>query len=274
MPRHFMKRIEKILRKEKDMNGPSLEGKVAIVTGAAVGMGEATAMVFAAAGAKVVVADIERDNGEAVVAAIKKAGGDAFFQETNVAKAKDVEAMVAAAVKKYGKLDVAVNNAAMAPDTHPIGEMDEEEFDKVIAVDLKGVALCLKYEIAQIMRQGTPGSIVNIASTSSFRPQPNNSAYVAAKHGVIGLTKTAALEYGEKGIRVNAVGPGTIDTRMLRRALKLTGMTEEQVAPIFSVFNRFGRPEEVAQASLWLASDLSSYVTGATIMVDAAYTSR
>ncbi len=256
------------------MNGPSLDGKVAIVTGAAVGMGAATAKLFADAGAKVVVADLDRENGEAVVQSIEAAGGAAVFQKTNVAIAKDVEAMVAVAVQKFGKLDVAVNNAAITPDTHSIAEMDEAEFDRVIAVNLKGVALCLKYEISQLLRQKIPGAIVNIASTSSFRPQPNNSAYCAAKHGVIGLTKVAALEYSPQGIRVNSVSPGAIDTPMLRGALDTVGATEEEFAPVLSLFGRFGKPIEVAQASLWLASDLSSYVTGANLAVDAGFINR
>jgi NAD(P)-dependent dehydrogenase (short-subunit alcohol dehydrogenase family) len=263
-----------LLKGEDIMNGPSLEGKVAIVTGAAVGMGAATAKLFGAAGAKVIVADLDEKNGNEVVKQIKESGGNAIFQKANVAVAKDVEAMVAAAVSNFGKLDVAVNNAAITPDNHPIAEMDEAEFDNVIAVNLKGVALCLKYEISQILRQGTPGAIVNIASVSSFRPQPSNSAYVAAKHGVIGLTKTAALENGQHRIRVNAVAPGAIDTPMLRGSLETIGCTEADIAPILSLFNRFGKPEEVAQASLWLASDLASYVTGATIAVDAGFTSR
>lgn len=256
------------------MDHPTLNGKVAIVTGAALGMGAATARLFAAVGAKVVVADLNREKGEEVVRSIETAGGVAYFQETNVAKSSDVQAMVAAAVERYGRLDVAVNNAATSPDTRPFAELDEAEFDKVIAVNLKGVALCLKYELSQMLLQGGGGSIVNIGSTSSFRPQPNNPAYVAAKHGVIGLTKAAALENGVNGIRVNTVAPGAIDTPMLRGALDTYGLTEEEFAPVLSLFNRFGKPEEVAEASLWLASDLSSYVTGATISVDAGYVSR
>ena len=255
------------------MNGPRLEGKVAIVTGAALGMGKATAKLFAEAGAKVVVADLDEQNATAVVDSIEAAGGEAFFQKTDVSKAADVAAMVAATVERFGKLDVAVNNAAVTPDTRPIDQLDEAEFDRVIAVDLKGVALCLKYEISQLLRQGGPGSIINIGSVSSFRPQPNNSAYVAAKHGVIGLTKVAALEYSPQGIRVNAVGPGPIDTPMFRGALETVGITEAEAVANLSLLGRAGKPIEVAQASLWLASDLSTYVTGATLMVDGGFTS-
>lgn len=256
------------------MTARVLEGKVAIVTGAARGMGAATAQLFAEAGARVVVADMNEDLGRTLVAEIEQAGGEALFQRTNVSVAAEVAALVQAAVARFGRLDVAVNNAAVSPDTRPLAEMDEDEFDKVIAVDLKGVALCLKYQLAQMIRQGEGGAIVNIGSTSSFRPQPNNGVYVAAKHGVVGLTKVAAIENGVHGIRVNTVAPGAIDTPMLRGALERMGCSEADYAPVLSLLGRFGQPREVAQASLWLASDQSSYVTGSTIHVDAGYTSR
>lgn len=256
------------------MDLPSLKGKVAIVTGAAMGMGAATARLFAEAGASVVASDVNRDLGEAVVADIRKNGGVACFQRTDVSKADDVKSMVERAVAEYGALHAAVNNAAISPDTHVIWELDEAEFDKVIAVNLKSVALCLKYETAQMMRQNIQGSIVNITSCSAFRPQPANSAYVAAKHGVVGLTKTAALDCAPHLIRVNAVAPGAIETPMLRGAIELLGATDEVIAPVFTLFNRFGKAVEVAHASLWLASDLSSYVTGITLPVDAGFTNR
>src|SRR3954451_12912137 len=252
----------------------ALEGKVAIVTGAAMGMGQATARVFAAAGAHVLVSDINAELGEATAKSIEQDGGSASYCRTDVSKAADVEAMVRTAVERYGRLDCAVNNAAVTPDTHPIAELDEPEFDRVLAVDLKGVALCLKYQVAQMLEQGDGGSIVNIGSVSSSRPQPNNAAYVAAKHGVIGLTKVASLENAPKGIRVNTVCPGAIDTPMVRGALETVGLTEAEFAPQISLLGRFGRLEEVAHASLWLCSDRSSYVTGAVLAVDAGYTSR
>src|SRR3954469_18100806 len=251
-----------------------LDGKVAIVTGAAMGMGEATARLFGAAGAHVLVADVDADQGQATAEAIERDGGSAAFCRTDVSKAADVEAMVRTAVERYGRLDCAVNNAAVTPDTHPIAELDEAEFDRVLAVDLKGVALCLKHEIAQMLAQGDGGAIVNIGSVSSFRPQPNNAAYVAAKHGVIGLSKVASLEAAPQGIRVNTVCPGAIDTPMIRGALETAGSTEAEFAPLLSLLGRFGKPEEVAQASLWLCSDAASYVTGAVLSVDAGYTSR
>jgi NAD(P)-dependent dehydrogenase (short-subunit alcohol dehydrogenase family) len=251
-----------------------LDGKVAIVTGAAMGMGEATARLFAAAGAQVLVSDIDPGAGQAAVERIEADGGSASFCRTDVSRAVDVEAMVQTAVERYGRLDCAVNNAAITPDTHPIAELDEPEFDRVLAVDLKGVALSLKYELAQMLQQDSGGAIVNIGSVSSFRPQPNNAAYTAAKHGVIGLSKVASLENAPRGIRVNTVCPGAIDTPMIRGALETAGLTEEEFAPVLSLFGRFGKPEEVAEASLWLCSDQSSYVTGAVLSVDAGFTSR
>ena len=252
----------------------TLSGKVAIVTGAAKGMGEATARVFAAAGARVLVSDVDAEGGEATAHAIRQDGGEASFVRTDVSKDADADAMVRTAVERYGRLDCAVNNAAVTPDTHPLAELDEQEWDRILAVDLKGVALCCKHEITQMLSQGAGGSIVNIGSVSSFRPQPNNAAYVAAKHGVIGLSKVASLEAAPQGIRVNTVCPGAIDTPMIRGALETVGSTEAEFAPLISLFGRFGKPEEVAQASLWLCSDASSYVTGAVLAVDAGYTSR
>jgi NAD(P)-dependent dehydrogenase (short-subunit alcohol dehydrogenase family) len=251
-----------------------VDGKVAIVTGAAMGMGEATAMLFAQAGAKVVVADVDVEKGQQVADAITDSGGEARFVQVDISQADQVERMVAETVDAYGRLDAAVNNAALTPDDQPTAEFDEDYWDRLIAVDLKGTALCMKYEIRQLLSQGDGGSIVNISSVSGFRPQPNNLAYVAAKHGVVGMTKVAALEYGDQNIRVNSVAPGAIDTPMLRGALEQFGLTEAEFAPQLSLLGRFGQPDEVAQASLWLASDQASYVTGTTLHVDAGYTSR
>lgn len=256
------------------MTFPVLEGKVAVVTGAAMGMGEATAKLFAEAGAKVAVADFNVEQGERVAAEIEAAGGEATFLRADISKADEVERMVADTVAAYGRLDAAVNNAALTPDDKPAANFDEDYWDRLMAIDLKGTALCMKYELRQMIAQGAGGSIVNISSVSGFRPQPNNIAYVAAKHAVVGMTKVAALENGDKNIRVNSVAPGAIDTPMLRGALEQFGLDADEYAPQLSLLNRFGRAEEIAQASLWLASDLSSYVTGTTLHVDAGYTSR
>lgn len=249
-----------------------LNGKVAIITGAAMGMGAATAELFAAAGGKVVIADFNEEKGRAQAQKIVEAGGTAAFVKVDVSKAADVEAMVQFAVDTFGRLDVAVNNAARTPDDKPLTEMDEAAFDGVIAVDLKGVALCLKYELRQMLKQGQGGSIINTSSVSGIRPQPANPAYVAAKHAVIGLTKQAAMDYSPSGIRVNSVAPGAIDTPMLRGALVQFGLEPESYAKKLSMLGRFAQASEVAQANLWLASDLSSYVTGAVLSVDGGYT--
>lgn len=257
-----------------DADKTSLAGKVAIVTGAAMGMGEATARLMAARGAHVVLADMNAPAVEAVAASIRGAGGDAVTTVANVADEVAVAAMVAFAVGHYGRLDCAVNNAAIAPDNAMIADADMGAFDRVISVNLRGVMLCMKYEIAQLLKQKTPGSIVNIGSVSSVRPQAYNAAYTAAKHGVIGLTKVGSLEYAGRGIRVNAVLPGSIRTPMLESALKDMDAKEEDFAPALSLFGRFGEPDEVAEASAWLCSDAASYVTGHSMAVDAGYLTR
>lgn len=256
------------------MTFPILEGKVAIITGSAMGMGEATAKLFAEAKAKVVVADFNEEKGQRVVEEINTAGGEAAFVKVDISNAEQVQAMIQFAVNTFGKLDIAINNAALTPDDKPADSFDEDYWDRLMAVDLKGTALCQKYELQQMKKQGYGGSIVNISSVSGFRPQPDNIAYVAAKHGVVGITKVAALENGQFNIRVNSVAPGAIDTPMLRGALEQFGLNEAEYAPQLSLLNRFGQPREIAQVSLWLASDLSSYVTGTTIHADAGYTSR
>jgi len=256
------------------MTFPVLEDKVAIVTGAAMGMGKETAKLFAEAKAKVVVADFNEEKGKETVAEIKEAGGEASFVKVDVSDSQAVQEMVKFTVDTYGKLDVAVNNAALTPDDNLASEFDEDYWNRLLAVDLTGAALCMKYELQQMIKQGNGGSIINISSVSGFRPQPRNIAYVAAKHGVVGMTKVAALENGEHNIRVNSVAPGAIDTPMLRGALEQFGYKEEDYAPQLSLLNRFGQPREIAEASLWLASDASSFVTGTTIHADAGYTSR
>ncbi|MEY4722387.1 MAG: hypothetical protein RIQ46_2112 [Pseudomonadota bacterium] len=251
-----------------------LDGKVAIVTGAGMGMGAATAGVMAGYGAKVIVSDINVPAAEQTAEAIRAAGGIAHVVACNVADEEQVKALVAQTVATFGRLDCAVNNAAITPDVLPIAEADMAVWDRVIDVDLRSVMLCMKYEIRQFLAQGGGGAIVNVGSVSSFRPQPANSAYVAAKHGVIGLTKTGSLEYAPQGVRVNAVLPGAIDTPMLRGALEANGFTEEEFAPALSLLGRFGRPEEVGEASAWLCSDAASYITGHSLAVEAGYLTR
>lgn len=249
-----------------------LDGKVCIITGGAMGMGAATSEIFIKEGAKVVIADFNSELGEQQVQKLRDMGGDASFVNTDVSKSADVENMVAFTVSTYGRLDVALNNAARTPDNKPLAEMDEDVFDLLMSIDMKGVALCLKYELAQMVKQGTGGSIINTSSVSGIRPQPANPAYVAAKHAVIGLTKSAALDYSPLGIRVNSVAPGAIDTPMLQGALVEFGLDPDATAKSLSMLGRFAQASEVGQAHLWLASDASSFVTGAIISVDGGYT--
>lgn len=237
------------------------------------GMGEATEKLFADAGAKVVVADFNEEKGKEVTEKILSKGQDAFFVKVDVSNSKDIENMIKETVEKYGRLDVAVNNAAITPDNNAVEELNEAYWDRLMSVNLKGVAFCLKYEIQQLVKQGDGGSIINISSVSGFRPRSRNSAYVAAKHGVVGLTKNAAIEYGPQNIRINSVAPGAVDTPMLRGAIKEFGFDPVEYPKQLSVLHRLAQPIEIAQASLWLASDYSSYVTGTTLHVDGGYTS-
>jgi len=248
-------------------------GKVALVTGAAGGMGRATAQAFAAAGAKVVAADIAADEGEQTAKLIRGNGGEAVFVRTDVSDAADVEAAVATAVNEYGGLDCAANMAAIETETTFLADCEEATFDRLVAVNLRSIFLCLKYEIRAMLQRGG-GSIVNIASTNSFRPLPKQAVYTATKHGVIGLTKTAAIEYAGKGIRVNAVAPGAIDTPMLRGAMAARGSDEAEVISRLSLIGRFGDPTEIANAVLWLCSDRSTYTVGHTLAVDGGYLAR
>lgn len=219
------------------------------------------------------LADIDETKGRAAANEISQAGGKAHFVKTDVSDSKSVENLVAETVAKFGRLDVAVNNAALTPDKTPTAEFDEQYFDRVIAVNLKGPALCMKWQLQQLLKQDQGGSIINIASINAFKPQYNMPAYTASKHAVVGLTKTAALEYGDKGIRVNTIAPGAILTEMSAASLKSIGTTHEAFSDV-SYLKRWAAPHEVAQASLWLASDAASYVTGITLPVCGGYSTR
>jgi glucose 1-dehydrogenase len=248
-----------------------LENKVTIITGAAMGMGQATAELFAEEGAKVIVADFNEEAGKAVVNEITDKGGTAAFCKVDISIASQVEAMVKFAVSMYGRLDCAVNNAALKPDNNSFEELDEEYWDRLQAVDLKGTALCMKYEIRQFVAQGNGGAIVNISSINAFKPTTGNPAYQAFKHGVVGLTKAAAFEYGIKGIRINSVAPGAIRTPMLTASLKSLGIEEKDIIPTMSLIGRLGEPREVAQGSLFLCSDDASYVHGTVLHVGGGF---
>ncbi|MBZ0309376.1 MAG: SDR family oxidoreductase, partial [Anaerolineae bacterium] len=210
--------------------------------------------------------------GRAQTEKIKNAGGEVTFYKVDISQEEQVKSLVEFTVKTYGRLDVAINNAALTPDDKPIADFDLNYWNRLLAVDLTGVALCMKYEIRQMIAQGGGGSIVNVSSVSGVRPQPANPAYIAAKHGVIGLSRSASMDYSPQGIRVNVVAPGAIDTPMLRGALEQFGFDPDAYAKKLSLLGRFAQAEEVANAHVWLASDLSSYVTGAVIAVDGGYT--
>lgn len=248
-----------------------LEDKVAIITGAAMGMGQATAELFAEEGAKVIVADFNEEAGKKVVKEITDKGGTAVFCKVDISIASQVEAMVKFAAATYGRLDCAVNNAALKPDNNSFQDLDEEYWDRLQAVDLKGTALCMKYELRQFIAQGKGGAIVNISSINAFKPTTGNPAYQAFKHGVVGLTKAAAFEYGTKGIRINSVAPGAIRTPMLTASLKSLGIAEEDIIPTMSLIGRLGEPREVAHGSLFLCSDDASYVHGTVLHVGGGF---
>jgi NAD(P)-dependent dehydrogenase (short-subunit alcohol dehydrogenase family) len=248
--------------------------KVALVTGGASGIGRACAQLFAKEGASVVVSDVAVEGGEQTVRLIEEDGGEASFVEADVSKAAQVEALVRRAVEVYGRLDHAFNNAGiegrMATNT---ADYPEEDWDRVIGVNLKGVWLCMKHEIPQMLRQGG-GSIVNNSSVEGLVGLQGTSAYAASKHGVVGLTKTAALEYAQSGIRVNAVCPGLIRTPMVERYTGGDPETEAQWAAIFEPVGRMGTAEEVGEAVVWLCSEAASFVTGHAMAVDGGFLAR
>ncbi len=249
-----------------------LEGKAALVTGASSGIGRATALVFAREGAKVVVADVVVAGGEETVRLIKTVGGEAIFVKADVSKAAEVEAMVNTAVAAYGRLDCAHNNAGIEGAMSTTTDYAEEDWDRVIRINLKGVWLCMKSEIAQMLKQGG-GAVVNTASGAGLVGLANMSAYVASKHGVIGLTKTAALEYAKAGIRVNAVCPGVIQTPMVARVTGRQPQLAEALVAAEPV-GRVGQPEEIAEAVVWLCSEAASFVTGHAMAVDGGYVAQ
>ena len=244
-----------------------LKNKVALITGAGSGIGESTALLFAEKGAKIIVADINEDHGKKVVDQIKGKGGEAFFVKADTSSAPDSEKTVKAAMDQYGKLDIAVNNAGIGGPPAPVGEYDIEAWDKVISINLSGVFYGMRYQIPAMLKNGQ-GSIINVASILGSVGFVNSCAYVAAKHGVVGLTKNGALEYSSKGIRVNAVGPGFIKTPLLSDNLEA-----EQIDQLSSLhpIGRLGEPSEVAELFLWLAGDKSSFVTGSYYPVDGGY---
>ena len=245
----------------------SFGGKVAMVTGAGSGIGRATALAFAREGAKVVVADIVVNGGEETERIIRDSGGEAIFAKTDVTAASQVEALINTAVQTYGRLDCAANTAGITQPVAPTHELQEDIWDSVITINLKGVWLCMRYQIRQMLHQGG-GAIVNISSSVGLWATPNLPAYTASKHGVNGLTKAAALENARKGIRVNAVCPGATQTPMIKRFVADSPDHTLEVMADKSPMGRLGTPEEQAAAVIWLCSDAASFVTGTILSVD------
>jgi NAD(P)-dependent dehydrogenase (short-subunit alcohol dehydrogenase family) len=244
-------------------------GKVAFVTGSGSGMGQATAVAFARAGAQVAIVDINPKGLDATAKLIAEAGGQALSLVTDVSDAAQVEAAVSQTVKQFGHLDVAFNNAAVFDHAGPVDTLDLETWNRVIGVNLSGIFYGIKYQVPVMLEQGS-GSIINTGSVGSAIGSLGLTAYTASKHGVWGLTKKAALDYATKGIRVNAILPGGIDTPM---AEEFSGGTDEGRAALVSLnpIGRLGRPDEIANAALWLASDSSSFVTGHALAVDGGW---
>ena len=244
--------------------------KVAIVTGGSFGIGRATAIAFADRGAKVAIVDYIEDN--ETLNHIQAAGGEAIFVKCDVSKGADVKAMIEKVMAAYGRLDYAFNNAGIEGASAPTHECTEENWERTIGVNLKGVWLCMKYEIQQMLKQ-SKGAIVNCASIAGLVGFQGLPVYVASKHGVVGLTKTAALEYAKSGIRVNAVCPGVIKTNMVDRITGREKEVEKQFEDMEPV-GRMGQPEEVAEAVIWLCSDAASFVTGDAMAVDGGWTAQ
>ena len=248
-------------------------GKVAIVTGAASGIGRSCSQLYARDGAKVAVSDIDEKGGQETVSIIEKAGGKAVFIKTDVSKPDDCQELVEQTIKTFGRLDFACNNAGISGEQSLTADYSIEGWRKVIHINLNSVFYCMKYEIPEILKNG--GAIINMTSILGMVGSPSSSAYVASKHGIIGLTKSAAIEYGAQGVRINAVGPGVISTPMVVE-LEKNKETKEIIDHLVSLHpvGRFGKPEEIAEVVVWLSSNRASFVTGAYYPVDGGYLSQ
>lgn len=248
------------------------DGRVVLVTGAASGIGRATASAFAGAGAKVVASDVDAEAGEALARELTSARAEAIFVPADVSQCADVEALVERAVRHFGRLDCAFNNAGVEGAMAPTAECTEENWDRTLGINLKGVWLCMRAEIPRMLEHGG-GAIVNMASVAGLVGFENLPAYCASKGGVVQLTRAAALEYAKRGLRINVVCPGVIRTAMVDRITQGAREAEEQFTAM-EPMGRMGRPDEVATAVLWLCSDEASFVTGHALAVDGGLVAR
>jgi NAD(P)-dependent dehydrogenase (short-subunit alcohol dehydrogenase family) len=252
------------------MTGKTFAGKSVLVTGGGSGIGRAAALSFAAEGARVAVSDVDATGGEQTVSLIAQAGGEAIFIRADVSQSAQVQGMIDTVVSRFGRLDCAFNNAGIEIEHHPLAESDEATFDRIMNVNVKGVWLCMKHEIAQMLKQGG-GSIVNTASVAGLVGAPTQPIYAGSKHAVVGMTKSAAAEYGRAGIRINAVCPGVIRTPMMDRAIEREPRRQKMIEKIHPI-GRLGEAQEIANAALWLLSDSASFVTGHQLAVDGGLT--
>jgi NAD(P)-dependent dehydrogenase (short-subunit alcohol dehydrogenase family) len=246
-----------------------LNGKVGIVTGGTSGIGRDAAVLFAKAGAKVVVAGRREAEGKETMDLIRAAGGAGLFVKTDVSQAAEVQTLVEKTVEKFGRLDVAFNNAGIEGNWIPVAEQSEEDWDRVIDINLKGTWLCLKFEIQQMLKQGGGGAIVNMASVAGLIGSAGAATYCASKHGVMGLTKAAALETARSGIRINVVCPAVIETPMGERVFGAPEM--KKFALGLHPIGRFGKPMEIAEAVVWMCSDHASFMTGQSLVLDGGF---
>jgi NAD(P)-dependent dehydrogenase (short-subunit alcohol dehydrogenase family) len=266
------RRGDRILKDTSKQQPAALDfaGKVVLVTGAAGGIGRATALAFGRAGASVVVADASVDGGHATAAMIVEAGGKALYVNAKVTSAQEVEALVDKAVNYYGRIDCAVNSASIEDDSQGLLDADEAEYERIMNVNVKGVWLCMQHELRQMISQGG-GAIVNMASVAGLVGSPSRPLYAASKHAVVGLTKSAAAEYAAAGIRINSVCPGAVRTPILARAFDREPELEQQLKALHPI-GRIAEPVEIANAVMWLCSEQSSFVTGHQLAIDGGLT--